>query len=214
MWPRRGRSSSSSDWAPGRRPLPGGQARPAPSPRCRHGRRQAFPRRVQRAAERRRARPARAARRGTRSPLRPPSCGTRCLVAPNQRSLKPRSSPPARVARISTSRGASARSSSGVPARNGNFRSDRARSACCRAARGQSLPVRGSIVKWPPIGRDRDIGLVQAPDQLHVTEDGRVASEVELRPVLDLDHEAAGSPSSPCLVVDGCSSSGLRVGER
>ena len=38
--------------------------------------------------------------------------------------------------------------------------------------------------------QDRDVGRVEARDQLHVAEDARVAGEVQLRPVLDLDHEA------------------------
>jgi hypothetical protein len=39
--------------------------------------------------------------------------------------------------------------------------------------------------------QDGDVGLVDAPDQLHVAEDARVAGEVDLRPVLERHDDAA-----------------------
>src|SRR5262249_47863674 len=41
---------------------------------------------------------------------------------------------------------------------------------------------------------DRDVRLVEPANELHVTEDAGVAGEVELRPVLDLDDDAARLP--------------------
>ena len=59
--------------------------------------------------------------------------------------------------------------------------------------------------------QDRDVRLVDAPDQLHVAEDARVAREVELRPVLDLDHEACRLAEIGAVVR---ARRMLRVGER
>src|SRR5215510_16327746 len=39
--------------------------------------------------------------------------------------------------------------------------------------------------------QDGDVRFVHSPDQLHVAEDAGVAGEIELKPVLQLDHAAA-----------------------
>src|SRR6266480_1925734 len=167
------RSRSAPSSARARRLLRAGPTPPAPSPPCRRGRQRASPPREPCATARRRARRARAARPGTRSHLR------RRAEAPADESRRTSAvSNLDRLSRLECDDFDSRRRQ--LPQLVGRSGEDRERAVVARDALRdtEELERDGRLLRVhrvvPADRENRDVGRVQALDELHVAEDVRV----------------------------------------